>query len=97
MNNLDVCYRFFLAKDMNGDGATTISDVWAWIEYIFYLPAKIATAMLQGIPEVWRFFEMNCATGTGLGGAFFSLVVYAGIIITLVDYFEQKLGSTENA
>ncbi len=34
------CDRFFIAMDMNGDALTTISDVWGWLQVVFFRPRQ---------------------------------------------------------
>jgi hypothetical protein len=64
------------AFDVNGDGLTTITDVIAWIEAMFEVPAKLALTLLDGWPAVGGFFEVSCTSGQGWGGALFSAIVW---------------------
>lgn len=68
------------AVDMNGDGLFTISDFWAWVSQVFWLP---------GDSVVWLFIHRWTDIGTFLEfspddyGGFLSLVisVWAWLIV----------------
>lgn len=72
----EYCGRFFIAADMNGDLAFTISDVWLIGKFIWLLPAKAVIGVLHSTPEFATFFEIGCGTGEGWGGAIFSFFVW---------------------
>ncbi len=80
----EYCGRFSFFWDMNADGLVTISDVFQWFDFLFYLPAKIAMFMVSDMPPVATFFEINCLTGEGWGGAVFSLLAWAYTIEKLL-------------
>ena len=64
--------RWHLAQDMNGDGATTISDVWLWFKYIFFAPGD------------WLFLIiMTKATGLALFLEMSPQMLYGGLSGTL--------------
>lgn len=74
--NIDDCGRFFFAVDINRDGSFTITDVWLMAQFVFLLPAKVATWVISGVPWLAHFFEMDCDSGGGWGGALFCLLVW---------------------
>ena len=84
------CDRFFIAMDMNGDGLTTISDVWGWLQVAFFAPAKVVMLLIEGVRPLASFFEVNCVTGTGLGAAAFSLVAWLFVGAAMSAIAEQK-------
>lgn len=76
----DLCGRFYFAKDMNGDSAFTISDVWLMIKAVCLLPAKAVMVLIDNSPELVRFFEATCAVGDSWGAAWFSLFFWFALI-----------------
>lgn len=92
----DDCGRFYFAEDMNGDGLTTISDALLWLKAAFLLPSNFVAAALQGkqgSSGVAQFFEMDCSTGQGGGGAFFSLLIWIfvlSVVVALVNDLRGK-------
>lgn len=71
----EFCGRFYLAWDMNGDLAFTISDIWLIAAFVWLLPAKAVVGFLHST-KLAAFFEISCSTGEGIGGAVFSLFVW---------------------
>lgn len=71
-----ICSRATFSSDMNADGVFTITDVGLLLKQVFFFPADMATMIVFGSDDLVKFFEMNCNTGTGYGGAVFSLVVW---------------------
>jgi len=47
-----------MSADITGDGAFTISDVWAWAEFIGCWPGNTALVLLSDT-AVGRFFELS--------------------------------------
>ena len=45
--------------DMNGDGITTISDVWAWIDWLFFYPGDYFFSVVLETPKLAQFLEMT--------------------------------------
>lgn len=78
--------RFRLVADLTGDGAFTISDVWAWFKWIYFAPGDLASILLLDT-GLGNFLEMSVDTLSGLGSGVFSLffwllmfAFYAGAI-----------------
>lgn len=49
--------RWFFARDMNCDGVFTISDVWLWAEWVFFLPGDWLLRVIMKNSETAMFFE----------------------------------------
>jgi hypothetical protein len=81
--NVDSCGRFLISADMNGDGAMTIADVGLWIQFFVLLPARLVSWAIYSVPGAADFFEMDCSTGSGGGGWFFSIVVWLIVLVAL--------------
>jgi len=72
-----------LVSDMNGDGFITISDVWAWVGWVFYYPGDIAIYSMNSIREgalllnnYARFFETTPPQYGGWVSFFISLAAW---------------------
>ena len=57
--------RWFLAIDMNCDGVFTISDVFHWFEWVFFLPADGLLWALMEWQSVATFLEVTPAAYSG--------------------------------
>lgn len=72
-----------LARDMNGDGVLSISDVSLWIQWAFWLPGDyLLIGIWRVAPEVAVFLEL---TPAHLGG-WVSGIVSAAIICIGIGY-----------
>lgn len=76
----DLCNRFTIAKDMNGDLLFTISDLWLQLGVLFHLPSNALMELLSLSPDITSFFEIDCQTGQGVGGAIFSVFLWLTVI-----------------
>jgi len=76
MNMDTYCRRFLFSSDMNGDLAFTISDAWLVVKALILFPAAGVTSILHSNDHLAVFFEIDCQTGTGIGGALFSMLVW---------------------
>lgn len=74
---------FSAAWDMNRDGAVSVSDIWLWIQYGFYLPGNMCLGVVAYIPGLETFFEITpasiCGTAAGVISAVFWLFLIGGI------------------
>ncbi|MDP1742932.1 hypothetical protein [Polaromonas sp.] len=86
----EFCGRFYFAFDMNGDGLTTISDIWMLFKNLFLIPSKAIAELIAHLPKLASFFEMDCWTGDGGGGAIFSALVWFVIFVTTVDAVQNS-------
>lgn len=89
----DLCNRFYFAKDMNGDFAFTISDVWLLAKAIWLIPAKAVMLIVDNSAGMGRFFEASCSTGESWGGAIFSFfgwILILGVVGLLIDELENR-------
>lgn len=64
------------ARDMNGDGLFTISDVWAWGKYSFYYPGDQAAVFILSFKGFSQFFELTPALCRGWLSLFISLLFW---------------------
>jgi hypothetical protein len=77
-------------RDMNANGAVTITDIGLLLKFFFLLPATSATSVLSEFPTLTNFFEVNCHTGTSWGGAIFSVTIWAWSIERLSKYLKEQ-------
>ena len=75
--------RFRFVEDINGDFAFSISDVWGMVKLAWLLPSNVVAALLHETNELAAFLEIDCATGQGVGGAMFSLLVWFFVLAML--------------
>jgi len=65
--------------DMNLDGVVTISDVWLWLQWLYFLPGDLTALVLLDSP-VGNFFEITLSSLQGVGSGvlsfFFWFVVF---------------------
>jgi hypothetical protein len=66
----------------------TISDVWFNLSQILRLPTNWILQLIDQSPEVRRFFEIDCTTGTSAVWIFVSLVLCFLVFILAVLIFD---------
>jgi len=86
--------RWTFVKDMNGDGAVTISDVWATVIWIVFAPGDaIILSVMSAAPAVARFLEID---GTWLFSwksgvlSFFCIFIAFALYGALLDLLERS-------
>lgn len=86
---IDQCKRLEIAGDAGAGGGFTLSHVMDWLAFIYFLPSKLAMIVPEGNSALWRFFELDCGSGTHWGGAIFSGVVWV-VLLSLVSLWGGK-------
>lgn len=86
----EFCGRFYFAFDINGDGLTTISDIWMLFKTLFLIPSKAVAELIANLPKLASFFEIDCWTGEGGGGAIISALVWFVIFVMTVDAVQNS-------
>ena len=75
-------WRFF--SDTNGDGAITITDVWNWLVWLFFLPGDCFLYFIMAVfPDLAQFFELSSNSYHGFISGIFSFIVWVVIIFNL--------------
>lgn len=77
----EICQRFAFARDMNGDFAYTISDLWLQFKMAWLLPSNFAASILHDWPQVGSFLEIDCMTGRGAFGWMFSALFWFALLV----------------
>jgi hypothetical protein len=73
--------------DANGDGIFTIADIGLWLSFVFRLPAKAVLLAIDGT-TAGKFFEVDCATGSGWGAATFCFFVWLFVFLIIAGMKE---------
>lgn len=66
----------------------TISDVWFNLGQIIRLPTNWILQLVDRSPEVRRFFEIDCTTGTSNVWIFISLVMCFLVLVLIALIFD---------
>ena len=84
--------RWFLAKDMNCDGQFTISDVFLWGEWFFFLPGDGLLWVIMQDERLATFFELTPAAYSGWTSGVFSVIGWFGLLVlaALVQVLLEK-------
>lgn len=61
---------------MNADGLVTITDLFKWADFFFHIPVKMAVEIMADSSSLATFFEIDCLTGEGFVGVFFSAFLW---------------------
>jgi hypothetical protein len=66
--------------DMNGDGQTTISDVWLVIKWLFYAPGDwLLLVFMRNFPGGALFFEVTPQSIYGFGSGVLSVLAWMSL------------------
>lgn len=69
-------YRLWaFAADMNADGAVTITDVWLWFKWLYFMPGDLLIAMF-GPTGIGRFLELTVSSFGGIGSGILSFTLW---------------------
>ncbi|WP_043171527.1 hypothetical protein [Bordetella bronchiseptica] len=71
-----------MKADINGDGQFTISDVWAWAEFIGCWPGNFALRFLSGT-EAGKFLEISYFDQYTTGAWILSAIVWIAVFAML--------------
>jgi hypothetical protein len=81
--------RFRLVADMNRDGVFTISDIWAWFNFVFFAPGDLVIGVLYGT-AVGRFLEISPGSISGVGSGVLSFFVWMFVWMVVASELESK-------
>lgn len=74
-----------LRHDMTGDGAYTVSDLWAQVKWFLYFPGDLViSGMFKIVPGVARFFELSLVQCRGVFSMIVSAITWAITYIILI-------------
>jgi hypothetical protein len=78
--------RLQVRGDMNLDGVVTISDVWLWLQWLYFLPGDLAALVLLDSP-VGNFFEITLSSLQGVGSGVLSFFFW---FVVLKPFFRRR-------
>lgn len=76
--------------DMNRSGTVTVSDVWIWIEWLYFWPGDgLIYLVITKAPGLAKFFELSAGKFSGLLSLFlsFGLWIVAVLLLFLAWHF----------
>jgi len=79
------------AADMNADGAVTITDVWLWFKWLYFMPGDVVIAWI-GPSSLGRFLEITTSSFGDTGSGVTSLILWMfawGGVITVQEQFRD--------
>ncbi len=69
--------RWHVALDMNRDGTVTISDIWAWVPWLYYAPGDLVLlSTITYLPEAAKFLELDTTMLSGRLSGSLSAIFY---------------------
>lgn len=75
--------------DMNFDGAVTITDLWLWFKWLYFMPGDVVVSMVGPI-GLGRFLEMTPDSSLGgLGSGVMSFLAWTLLITFVVDVYNE--------
>lgn len=78
----------FVRMDMNGDGLSTISDIWSLIGAVFYFPGNLVIDWLSQSSKVAAFLEItpgSCGNGSALAISIIFWLIAFGVFGAITD------------
>jgi hypothetical protein len=78
--------RLQVRGDMNLDGVVTISDVWLWLQWLYFLPGDLAALVLLDSP-VGDFFEITLSSLQGIGSGVLSFMFW---FVVFEPFFRRR-------
>ena len=93
---IDQCKRLEAATEMSSGGRFGLSELMGWLEFIYFLPSKLALLVPEGNSALWRYFELDCSSGTHWGGALFSGVVWVALLVGVSFAWDGRAARADN-
>ena len=73
--------------DINHDGYITITDVFGWLSWLFFLPGdSIIYFLIIKYPNITRFFEIGFDNYRGFLSAILSIIFYFSFVSFVSPY-----------
>ena len=92
---IDQCKRLEVAADLGAGGRFTLSEPMGWLEFVYFLPSKLALLLPDGNSALSRYFELDCSSGTHWGGALFSGVVWVALLVGVSFAWDGRAARAE--
>src|SRR5262245_37854027 len=76
--------QWSFVADMTGNGTVTVSDLWLWIEWLYFLPGDgLIYLVMRYLPALARFLELVPARFGGPLSLFISFGLWIVVVILL--------------
>lgn len=84
-------YRLWdFMADMKSDGALTISDIWLWFKWLYFMPGDSLISNI-GPTNLGRFLEMGPHSYGGFGSGVMSLFLWLLLIHVVATAYEKMV------
>jgi hypothetical protein len=78
--------RWTFIWDMNRDGFVTISDVWLWMKWAFFIPGDfILLVIMLKTPSIAGFLEISPSMLYGWWSLFLSIFIWWSVLTTVMS------------
>lgn len=85
-------YRLWsFVADMNGDEAVSISDVWLWFKWLYFMPGDLVVAMI-GPTALGRFLELTTFSYGNAGSGVLSFILWMLVLGTAHTILNESQG-----
>ena len=85
---------WFFEADMDQNGVITISDLWLWVQWLFFYPGDLLILGIMKFGDIHTFFELSSSTFGNWFSGIISFIFWLSIILRLVIFFfELRFGS----
>lgn len=92
---MSVQRQWEFVADMNRSGAVTVSDVWLWIEWLYFWPGDgLIYLVIRYLPRAAAFLELSPGKFSGPLSLFlsFGLWIVAVVLLFLVWNLVNRIG-----
>ena len=83
---------WFFEADMDQNGVITISDLWLWVQWLFFYPGDLLILGIMKFGDIHTFFELSSSTfGNWFSGiisfVFWSIHILGPVVALLLFLF----------
>ena len=78
---------WFFEADMDQNGVITISDLWLWIQWLFFYPGDLLILGIMKFGDIHTFFELSSSTFGNWFSGIISFIFWFTHILWLVVLF----------
>ena len=78
---------WFFEADMDQNGVITISDIWIWVQWLFFYPGDLLILGIMKFGDIHTFFELSSSTFGNWFSGIISFAFWFTNILGLVVFF----------
>ena len=78
---------WFFEADMDQNGVITISDLWLWVQWLFFYPGDLLILGIMKFGDIHTFFELSSSTFGNWFSGIISFIFWFTHILWLVVLF----------